>query len=429
MRFSWDEMSNRQRDLNILWNVFRFPLPYMQLDGFDPEVGTLNDAALETVDKWVLSRLQTVTAEMTEHWDAFRQDRALEALLEFIVEDVSRFYIQVVRERMWEEEESASKQAAYSTFYRVLTELTALLAPYAPFISETIYGTLTGEAGHETVHMCDWPESDATLHDPELEGDIAVLRGVEEAGANARQQAERKLRWPVTRVVVAADDDEVAAAVDRRRELLCDRLNAREIELVEPGQEWGELAYSARADMSVLGPEFGSEAAPVMNALNDVSITERSLDTLEAAVVDSLGRDIELTEEMVEFVTRTPEGVEGTTFGVDGDDRGVVYVDTALTEDIEAEGYAREVIRRIQEMRKELELELEAEVQVSLDIADGRVTELVSRHEDLITTEVRARELELDGAATPEMHREAWDVEGIEMAIGVAPVAAEQASD
>jgi isoleucyl-tRNA synthetase len=426
MRFSWDEMSNMQRDLNILWNVFRFPLPYMRIDGFDPDSVTVEDVDLEVVDEWVLSRLQTVEREMTEHWEAFRQDRALDVLLDFVVEDVSRFYIQVVRKRMWEEEESPSKQAAYATFYRVLTETTALLAPYAPFVAETVYGTLTGESGHDTVHMCDWPEPDAAFEDPELESDIEVLRGVEEAGANARQQAERKLRWPVQRVVVAADDREAAAAVDRQRALLCDRLNAHEIELVEPGESWGELAYSARADMSVLGPEFGSEAGEVMNALNEASVTEQTLEALEAAVADSLGRGVDLTEEMVEFVTRTPKGVEGTTFRVDGDDHGVVYVDTALTENIEAEGYAREVVRRVQEMRKDLDLDLEAEVHVELDVADDRVAELVARHEELVASEVRAREFGPvgDGALT-----ETWDVEGVEMTIGVEPLAADPASD
>jgi isoleucyl-tRNA synthetase len=425
MRFSWDELENRQRDLNILWNVFRFPLPYMRLDGFDPEGETVDDVDLETVDRWVLSRLQTVEAEMTESWEAFRQDRALETLLSFVVEDVSRFYIQVVRERMWEEQDSDSKRAAYATFYRVLSEVVALLAPYTPFVAEEIYQHLTGDAGYDTVHMCDWPDPDGSLRDPQLETDVAVLRGVEEAGANARQQAERKLRWPVARVVVAADDDETAAAVHRHRDLLCDRLNAREIELVEPGEAWEELAYGARADMSVLGPEFGSEADEVMNALNEASVRVQSVAALEDAVSDSLGRDVDLTEEMVEFVTRTPEGVEGTTFRVDGSERGVVYVDTALTEDIESEGYAREVIRRIQEMRKDLDLDLEAEVRVELDVRDERVADLVRRHEALIAGEVRAAEF---GEVT-DGHRKEWDVEGVTMEIAVEPLAAPSASD
>ena len=418
MRFSWDEMENRERDLNILWNVFRFPLPYMRLDEFDPDGVSIADAALETVDEWVLSRLQSVTAEMTEAWEAYRQDRALDALLGFVVEDVSRFYIQVVRERMWEEADSESKRAAYATLYRVLVETTKLLAPYAPFVAEEIYGTLTGEGGHDTVHMCEWPAVEESLRDPGLETDVEVVAAVEEAGSNARQQAERKLRWPVTRVVVAADEERAAEAVDRHRGLLRDRLNAREIELIDPDADWEELAYTARADMSVLGPTFGDAAGEIMNAINAVSVPEPALETLSAAVAEELGREVGLTEEMVSFTTETPAGIEGTAFSVDGDDRGVVYVDTALTEDIESEGYAREVIRRIQEMRKELDLDIEREIRVDLDVRDERVAGLVERHRDLVAGEVRAAGF----GAVEDGHERVWDVEGVEMYISIEPV-------
>ncbi|WP_327050519.1 isoleucine--tRNA ligase [Halomicrococcus gelatinilyticus] len=423
MRFSWDETENMQRDLNILWNVFRFPLPYMRLDGFDPDDVSVADADLELVDEWVLSRLQTVTAEMTEHWENFRQDRALHALLEFVVEDVSRFYIQVVRERMWEEEDSASKRAAYATFYHLLTDLVALLAPYAPFVTEEIYQNLTGDAGHDTVHMLDWPEPDDGLQDEQLETDVAVLRAVEEAGSNARQQAERKLRWPVQRIVVDATDERVVEAVERHGDLLADRLNARGVELVGPDEQWGELNYSAEADMSLLGPAFGDDAGRVMNALNEARVEEASVPAVEAAVEDALGESVDLDEEMVEFVTETPEGVSGSPFATNGDERGVVYVDTTLTEDIESEGYAREVIRRVQEMRKDLELDIEERIRLDLSVDDDRVADLVERRMDLVREEVRADEV----GTVDDGHRKEWDVEGVEMEIAVAPLAEAQA--
>ena len=434
MRFSWDETENMQRDLNILWNVFRFPLPYMRMDGFVPSVPSeterngggdtadgeavsLADCALETEDRWLLSRLQTVVEEMTAAWEGYRQDEALDVLLEFLVEDVSRFYIQVVRERMWAEGESASKTAAYATLYHVLLETVKLFAPYAPFITERVYGTLTGDTEHPTVHMCDWPTFEEEWYDPELEADIETVRAVEEAGANARQQAERSLRWPVTRVVVAANTDGVATAVDRRRDLLCDRLNAREVELVEPGADWTELAYGARADMSVLGPAFGGEASEVMNALNAVTVNAKDLAALESAVADELGRAVELTDEMVSFDAETPEGVEGTEFRVDSEAGGVVYVDTELTDAIEAEGYAREVIRRVQETRKQLDLDVDSEVVLELDVADDRVADLVRDHEALIAGETQAEFGEVSDGS-----RETYKIEGVEMTIAVAPV-------
>ncbi|WP_336362481.1 isoleucine--tRNA ligase [Halalkalicoccus salilacus] len=421
MRFSWDEMATMERNLNILWNVFRFPLPYMRLDGFDPEETTLEsvDADLELVDEWILARLQTVIGEMTEAWDEFRQDQALSALMEFVVEDVSRFYIQVVRERMWEEEDSSSKNAAYATLYHVLTRTVRLLAPYAPFITEEIHGTLTDEDGYETVHMHEWPAADEYWADEQLETDVELARAVEEAGSNARQQAERKLRWPVSRVVVAAADDRLAEAAGRRQALLEDRLNAREVRVIAPDERWAELDYSARADMSLLGPAFGDRAGEVMGALNEARIEEPTLEALEAAVAKALGEEVDLSEEMVEFVEETPEEISGSRITTEGDDRGVVYVDTALTEEIESEGYAREVIRRIQEMRKELDLPIEAPIRVELDIEDDRVAALAREHEELIAEEVRAEEL----APVEEGHRREWDVEGVTMRIAIESLA------
>ncbi|QSG10521.1 Isoleucyl-tRNA synthetase [Halapricum desulfuricans] len=435
MNFSWEETQEMQRRLNILWNVFRFPLPYMRADGFDPgvaseaqrgeaaEATTVESVAddLELIDEWLLSRLQTVKAEMDEAFEDFEHDKGLNALLDFVVEDVSRFYIQEVRERMWEEENSPSKLAAYATLYRVLEEVVALLAPYAPFISEEIYQNLTGDAGHPTVHMCDYPEPDPDWQNVGLEDDIAVVRAVEEAGSNARQQAERKLRWPIKRVVVDVDADdsgELVETVRRRAALIADRLNARRVEVVGSGSDWGELSYSAEADMSELGPAFGGDAQEVMQACNDARIADPSIEALEAAVADELGRGVDLEEDMVEFVRQLPDGVAGTSFeALDGE--GVVYVDTTLTEDIESEGYAREVIRRVQEMRKDLELDLEARIRVDLDVSDDRVADLVAEHEDLIKEEVRADEL----GRVEDGHRKTWEVEGIEMEIAVVPVA------
>ncbi|SDR32364.1 isoleucine--tRNA ligase [Natronobacterium texcoconense] len=429
MRFDWDGMQTMEDHLRTLWNVFRFPLPYMRLDDFDPQETTLDDVDddLELVDEWVLARLQSTKAEMTAHLENRRQDRAVDALLEFVVEDVSRFYVQAVRERMWEEEDSDSKTAAYATLYRVLRETVALLAPYAPFVSEEIYGTLTGDAEYDTVHMCDWPEVDEYWEDEQLEADLAFLRAIEEAGANARQQAGRKLRWPVPRVVVAADDDRVAEAVERHTGLLEDRLNAREVELVSAENRWEELQYSAEADMSELGPAFGDRAGQVMNALNEARIDEPNLEALEAAVADHLEDDESIEESMVSFVTETPDDIAGTAFGLNGDDHGVAYVDASLTEDIESEGYAREVIRRVQEMRKDLELDVEERIALDLAIDDDRVADLVDEHEDLISEEVRADELRAveDG----DGHRKEWDVEGVTMEIAIEPLAAAEASD
>ncbi|MFC7071694.1 isoleucine--tRNA ligase [Halovenus rubra] len=419
MQFSWEGTQKMQRQLNILWNVVRFPLPYMQADGFDPATTSIDavEDDLELADEWILSRLATTVETVTEELEGFANDHAVEELLEFIVEDVSRFYVQVVRERMWDEADSPSKRAAYATLYRVLEETVTLMAPFAPLVAEELYGALTGDTGHPTVHMADWPEPDTALQDPQLEDEITVVRAVEEAGSNARQQAERKLRWPVPEVVVDTGSETLAEAVEAQADLVSERLNTRNVRVLGPDDEWGEIRYSATADMSELGPAFGGDAGPVMNALNGARVDDPTIDALETAVEDETGMDVELTDEMVEVVTETPDGVSATEFEA-LDSTGVVYVDTDLTEDIESEGYAREVIRRVQEMRKNLELDIEEEIEVDLDVKDDRVAGLVREHEDLIGQEVRAA----DFGALEDGHRESWTVEGVEMEIAIKPV-------
>ncbi|MFD1586125.1 isoleucine--tRNA ligase [Halorientalis brevis] len=425
MKFSWDEMAEMKRRLNILWNVFRFPLPYMRMDEFDPDAVDVEDAETELVDEWVLSRLQSVTEEMTEHMEDFEQHKALDALLELVVEDVSRFYVQTVRDRLWEEDDSSSKEAAYATLYHVLEQVVTLFAPFSPFVAEEIYQNLTGDAGFDTVHMRDWPDRDEFWHDEALEADVEAVRAAEEAGSNARQQAERSLRWPVTQVIVdVTTGEDLTASLESQTDILAERLNARDVEVVDPDEDWGEITFSAEADMSLLGPEFGDEAGRVMNALNEARVTEQSLDALEAAVEDELGRDVDLTEEMVEFVRHTPDDISGSGFeALDGS--GVVYVDTELTEDIESEGYAREVIRRVQEMRKDLDLDIEERIQVEFDIDDDRIADLVREHEALIAEEVRADEF----GGVEDGHRKEWAVEDVALTIAVEPLAAAEASD
>jgi isoleucyl-tRNA synthetase len=419
MQFSWDGTEKMQRQLNILWNVVRFPLPYMQADGFDPDATSIEDVEdhLELEDEWILSRLASTVETVTEEMEEFANDRAVGALLEFVVEDVSRFYVQVVRERMWDEADSPSKRAAYATLYRVLEETVAMMSPFAPLVAEELYGALTGDAGHPTVHMADWPEPAESFQDETLEDEIAAVRAVEEAGSNARQQAERKLRWPVPEVIVDASSDHLAEGIRTQENLVAERLNTREVTVLGPGDEWGEISYSATADMSKLGPEFGEDAGKVMNALNEARVDDPTVDTLEAAVEDATGMDVKLTDGMVDIVTETPEGISATEFeALDG--TGVVYVDTELTEDIESEGYAREVIRRIQEMRKNLELDIEEEIEVDLSIADKRIDGLVREHEDLISQEVRASSF----GTVEDGHHESWDVEGVEMEITIKPL-------
>ncbi|GAB7093168.1 isoleucine--tRNA ligase [Halolamina litorea] len=407
LRFEWDGLHEMQSTLNILWNVFRFPLPYMELDGYDPGEADLDDGDLSVVDEWVLSRLQTVEQETEDAWAEYAPHDALNALLDFVTEDVSRFYVKAIRERMWEEADSASKRGAYATLSTVMNEVVRLLAPFTPYLADRMYHTLDGDA--DTVHMLEAPTPDEDLHDPELERNMAVLRDVEEAAANARQQGGRKLRWPVQEVIVETDDETVADAMRDLEELFLERVNAQKLSVTE---QFEDLVEIADPQMSVIGPAFGGDAQEVMGAVRG-----EPREAVEGGVeID--GETVELTDEMVEYDAKPPEGVSAAEF-----DGGRVYVDTELTEEIEREGYARDLIRRVQESRKRLDLDVEEEIRVAVDIDDKRVAGFFDDRRDLVAEEVRAAEfvdvseIDADGGLVEE-----WEIEGVAVTIGVEPV-------
>jgi isoleucyl-tRNA synthetase len=387
----------------------------MRLDGYDPASADLDDGELSIVDRWVLSRLQTVKREMTGAWEEYRLNDALNALLSFVTDDVSRFYVKAIRARMWEEEDSASKRGAYATLSTVLSEVVRLIAPYTPYLAERMYQHLDGS--EVSVHALSWPEVDEGLLDEELERNMAVLRRVEEAAANARQQGGRKLRWPVPRVIVETDDDEVAEALDSLEALLLDRVNARSLEVVST---FDELVEHAEPRMSVIGPAFGGDAQRIMQAVQGQ--TRDALTSDGSLAVELDGETYELDDEMVEFRAEPPENVAGAAF-----DRGTVFVDTSLTEEIEAEGYARDIVRRVQEMRKQLDLDVEENIRTALVVEDDRVADLVARHTDFIAEETRTTEFAEETPDEDEFDLvEEWDVEGVDVTIGIERLEAEQ---
>jgi isoleucyl-tRNA synthetase len=419
LSFEWDGLGETQSTLNIFWNVFRFPLPYMRIDDYDPATADLADGELTVVDEWVLSRLQSVKAAAADAWDDYAVHDALNAVLEFVTEDVSRFYVKAIRERMWEEEDSASKRGAYATLSTVLDETIRLLAPVTPYLAEEMYQRLDGSA--TTVHALDYPTVDEARRDPGLETDVAVLRAVEEAAANARQRGGRKLRWPVSRVVIETDDETAAAAVRSLSELLADRVNARSIAVVDA---FDELVERAEPEMGAIGPAFGADAQDVMAAVEGLGREDLEANGDPYAVTVD-GERYGLTEEMVSFRAEPPEHVAGADFDatVDGDRvGGTVYVDTSLTEGIEAEGYARDVVRRIQEMRKRLDLDVEERIRTRIEVDDDRVAGFVADRRDLIAEETRTAEFDADADDLTEE----WDVEGTTVTIGIERLEAEQ---
>ncbi|BBL67350.1 isoleucine--tRNA ligase [Methanoculleus chikugoensis] len=427
LKFNWDSVKTIHRTLNILWNVYRFPLPYMVLDSFEPASGAgglWDDSFVRThvrdmpeEDRWIISRVNSLARTTAADMQEYYLHKVTRALAAFILEDLSRWYVQLVRPRMWLEEDSPEKRYAYETVYYVMRRLIALLAPFTPHIAEEIYRNLRLAGDPESIHMLDWPEADDSLIDSRLEADMAIIQSFDDAVATARQNGRRKLRWPVSETVVVTGSNEVKAALEGLNDLALNRANARTVGVVTG--RWDRILWQAEPVMRAIGPEFGKEGPKVKALIESADGT-----ALKAAIERDGKTQIdgyEIAARHVTFAEALPEGV----FAAPMKD-ATVYVDVTLTPALEAEGYAREVIRRIQEMRRQLDLNVDDFIVAAVDVADERVASLIAEEEwqKEIAGEVRAAALTVrrngEKPAEPFALEKDWDVEGVQMQIGIS---------
>jgi len=432
LKFNWDGVSTVNRAMNILWNVYRFPLPYMILDGFSPAQtsdGKYDDEyivrsyrEMPEIDRWIISRINTIARSVSADMDEYQLHRVTRLLMNFILEDLSRWYVQIVRPRMWLEEDSPDKKFAYETITYCLRTLCRLLAPFTPHITEAMYENLRLPEDPVSVHMLKWPAGDIRLIDENLERRMDVVRKFDEAVANARQAGKRKLRWPVQNVIVVTSSESVIEAFRSMEDLAKDRANTRNIEVIQGS--WERMRFNAEPVMKKIGPSFGKKGPVVKGLIEaaDGSALRKQLEESGSVTLSDGSEEFVLTAEHMTFSQHLPEGI----FGAEMTDASV-YVDTTLTEDLEAEGYSREIIRRLQEMRKQLDLNVEDNIVIDAVIEDVHLRELLSASWlDLIKQEVRGKTLKIhdsvggrDGSVLFQLDRD-WDIEGVNVTLGIS---------
>jgi isoleucyl-tRNA synthetase len=405
LRFSMEGVKTTHRMFNVLWNVYKFPLPYMQLDGYipavasggewDPSVVEDHIAEFGSEDRWLISCVHSLAAQVTREMEVCSLYRATRPIATFVLDELSRWYVQLVRPRMWLEEDSVSKMNAYDTLYYVLRRLLVILAPFAPHITEEMYQNLKCVGDPESVHMQDWFGGNPVMIDAALEEKMTIVQKFDEAVANARQGGKRKGRWPVGEVVVATESQAVADVVAVMNDMCCSRANACSVKTVSG--VWERIGWTAVPVMKAIGEQFGRDGPKVKAFIveSDGTALKAALARDGKVVMEKDGFSANLTAEHMTFAERMPENVFSSPLA----DGGWVYVDVTLTPELASEGYAREVIRRIQEMRKRAGLAVDAKISCDVVVADELVAELVDLRRDLIAGEVRAAYLAIRSPA------------------------------
>ncbi|MFQ5837582.1 MAG: isoleucine--tRNA ligase [Thermoplasmata archaeon] len=411
--FHWEEAKNAHRTLNILWNVHRFATLYMSLDAFDPSRHSLGELQSQMLpeDRWILSRLQAVICDVSQTFSSYDLHRATRIVEDFIVKDLSRWYVRLVRDRTWVEGESPLKLCAYRVLYDVLIDIAKLIAPACPFIAEAIYQDLGGPL--PTIHMEDWPSPHPELRDEDLEGMMSRVRTFVEKVGRLRQSRNYKLRWPVAKVVIAPNDEATKAALNNLRDIFVGQANAKEVEILSPGEVWEELVLTLTPQEPTIGKKYKSWLPSIIEALSkaDPEEVKRAVEKGSYEVHIQPG-PLQITADMVSFEHRVPDG-----FVACQTSDGLVYVDFRRTPEIEAEGYARELVRRIQQMRKEMDLSVEDYVKAEIQCSH-RLEKFFDGWRDYICRETRSRDVSIK-ARPRGTHVKEWDLEGNKVVIGL----------
>ena len=382
MLFGYHAMDDvRRRFLIPLWNVYSFFVMYANADGWTPTGG--RPGTFSVLDRWIMARLSELVAEVTaalKDYDAVRVTKAVEPFLD----DLSNWYVRRSRRRFWKSEADADKNAAYSTLYTVLTALSRLLAPLTPFVTETMYQNLVRSAypdAPESVHLTDWPQGEPlTEADRALLADMAAARQVVTLGHALRAASNIKVRQPLARALVATTPEQ-KASVARLADIVADELNVKAVELAEREQDL--VSYKLLPDNRVLGKKFGKQFPAVRAAL-------AALEPYAAAHAVHAGQSLTLTVEG-QAVVLAPEEVliqvqprEG--FAVQAEGGVVVALDTHLTPELAIEGQAREIVRRIQTLRKDAGFELTDRIETTYH-ATGDVARTFEAWADYIKAE------------------------------------------
>jgi isoleucyl-tRNA synthetase len=385
LKFNWDELKNVNKMFNILWNVYVFSTTYMSIDNFDPTEHTEEDLKLRVEDLWMTSRANSLAMEVTESLDSLHFHKATRAINNFILEDLSRWYIRLIRGRTWIEKDDPDKLGAYYTLYNALKILIKTMAPIAPHITEDMYQNLIRSVetdAPESLHMLDW-SFDKELIDKELESNMEILRKIIEACARARDAARYKLRWPVREIVIVSEDKNVLNAAQSLKNVLMEQANTK---TVVSSNKFENLTVKALPNMKTLGPKLRQDVPKVASKLAEADGDEiiRKLDSEGCFIVEFDDKTIELDVEDIVFETELPENIASSDF-----DGGNVFIDTELTPEILSEAMSRELIRRIQDMRKDLDLDVEANVEVVLECSQD-FKHLIENFTEFISHEVRA---------------------------------------
>ena len=399
--------------LLTLWNSYNFFTTYASLDVFNPVVETAPVKERSLLDAWILSRFNGLIDAVERYVSIFEIHKAARAMESFLVDDFSNWYLRRSRKRLWVEEKTQDKLAAYSTMYEVFVGFIRLLAPFVPFISEEMYQNLRTDVMAESIHLDDYPKSAGELIDENLEAGMEKIRDLVEVGRALRSKVGIKVRIPLQKATIVCSN-ETENQIKDLLDLLIEEINVKQIGFARDESDF--LSKAVKPNFGVLGPKFKQNAQRVAeeiksfdpHGLYEVLMSEGQVEiVLDDEPITLTLEDFEQVSEVREYIGRAQAK------------ESVLMLDTTLTSELEAEGLARELIRRIQSMRKELDLDVEDRIGVEVLIDEGSMA-MLGEWKDHIANEVRAQRFSFVGNKPSGGLVKSWSIDDLEVEIGIS---------
>ena len=407
-RFHGKAVQEGQRKfMGTLWNTYAFFVLYANIDGFDASKYSLEYDRLPVMDKWLLSKLNTLITTVDSNLENYRIPETARALQDF-VDDMSNWYVRRSRERFWAKGMEQDKINAYMTLYTALVTVSKLAAPMIPFMTEDIYRNLVvslDKNAPESVHLCDFPVADDAFVDSKLEADMdAVLKTVV-LGRACRNASNIKNRQPISTMFIKAS----FTLGEFYQEIIEEELNIKEVVFTEDVRNF--TSYSFKPQLKTVGPKYGKQLGAIQKVLSslDGNAAMDELNETGSLTLDA-GGEVILTKEDLLIEMTQKEG-----FASEADGGITVVLDTNLTEELVEEGFVYEVISKIQTMRKEADFEVMDHIRVAIT-GNQKITEIVRRNENSIAGKVLADEISEEGSFAVEKE---WNVNGENVTISL----------
>ena len=380
-------VEGQRKFMSTLWNTYAFFVLYADIDNFDPTKYELNYDQLPVMDKWLLSRLNTTVQAVDNDLANYKIPEAARALQEF-VDEMSNWYVRRSRERFWAKGMEQDKINAYMTLYHALVTIAKTAAPMIPFMTEDMYQNLVRSVDKdaiESIHLCDFPTVNEAWIDKDLEADMKELLEIVVLGRACRNTANIKNRQPIGTMYVKAEKKMDEFYTD----IIADELNVKEVKFADDVESF--ISYSFKPQLRTVGPKYGKLLGGIRQALTDINGTAamNELRTNGVLKLDINGNDVELTEEDLLIETAQTEG-----YVSESDGETSVVLDTNLTPELIEEGFVREIISKIQTMRKEAGFEVMDKIKVYAH-GNDKIQDVMKAHEDEIKSEVLADEMVL----------------------------------